>query len=188
MNLAGPVKVLSESYYPEMFKEIYQRPAEARKIFEERGWNTVAALQLRNPMHGSHAYLAWVAIEVCDGVYIHQLVGKLKPGDIPAEVRVKAIDALVNNYFRKERVIQGGYPMEMRYAGPARGPAARRLPPELRLLATSSWAATTPAWATTTGPSTPRRSSTRSRRARWCSSRCPWTGPSTATSAAPWPR
>jgi sulfate adenylyltransferase len=118
VNLAGPVKALSEIYFPEMFKGIYQRPAEARKAFEERGWSTVAALQLRNPMHNSHAYLAWVAIEVCDGVYIHQLVGKLKPGDIPAEVRVKAIDALVNKYFRKERVIQGGYPMEMRYAGP----------------------------------------------------------------------
>jgi sulfate adenylyltransferase len=118
VNLAGPVKVLSESYYPEMFADIYQRPVDSRKIFEERGWNTVAALQLRNPMHGSHAYLAWVAIEVCDGVYIHQLVGKLKPGDIPAETRVQAIDALVNNYFRKERVVQGGYPMEMRYAGP----------------------------------------------------------------------
>jgi len=118
VNLAGPVKVISESYYPEMFAGIYQRPADARKIFEERGWSTVAALQLRNPMHGSHAYLAWIAIEVCDGVYIHQLVGKLKPGDIPAEVRVKAIDALVNKYFRKDRVVQGGYPMEMRYAGP----------------------------------------------------------------------
>ena len=118
VNLAGPVKVLSESYYPEMFKEIYQRPAEARKVFQERGWSTVAALQLRNPMHNSHAYLAWIAIEVCDGVYIHQLVGKLKPGDIPADTRVKAIQALVDNYFRKERVVQGGYPMEMRYAGP----------------------------------------------------------------------
>ncbi len=118
VNLAGPVKVLSESYYPEMFSEIYQRPADSRKIFEERDWSTVAALQLRNPMHGSHAYLAWVAIEVCDGVYIHQLVGKLKPGDIPADVRVKAIDALVDNYFRPDRVLQGGYPMEMRYAGP----------------------------------------------------------------------
>jgi sulfate adenylyltransferase len=118
VNLAGKVKVLSESYYPEMFKGIYQRPAEARKAFEERGWSTVAALQLRNPMHNSHAYLAWIAVEVCDGVYIHQLVGKLKEGDIPAEVRVKAVNALVNKYFRKERVIQGGYPMEMRYAGP----------------------------------------------------------------------
>ncbi len=118
VNLAGAVRVLSESYYPQMFHGIYQRPAEARKQFEERGWSTVAALQLRNPMHNSHAYLAWIAVEVCDGVYIHQLVGKVKPGDIPAEVRVRAIDALVNKYFRKDRVIQGGYPMEMRYAGP----------------------------------------------------------------------
>jgi sulfate adenylyltransferase len=118
VNLAGPVKVYSESYYPEMFSAIYQRPEDSRKIFEERGWSTVAALQLRNPMHNSHAYLAWTAIEVCDGVYIHQLVGALKPGDIPAEVRVKAISALVDNYFRQDRVVQGGYPMEMRYAGP----------------------------------------------------------------------
>jgi sulfate adenylyltransferase len=118
VNLGGPIKVVSESFFPEMFKGIYQRPSEARKVFEERGWSTVAALQLRNPMHNSHAYLAWIAIEVCDGVYVHQLLGKLKAGDIPADVRVKAIDALVNKYFRKERVIQGGYPMEMRYAGP----------------------------------------------------------------------
>jgi len=118
INLAGPVKAVSESFFPEEFKGIYQRPEESRKRFAERGWSTVAALQLRNPMHNSHAYLAWIAIEVCDGVYVHQLLGKLKPGDIPAEVRVKAIDALVNKYFRKERVIQGGYPMEMRYAGP----------------------------------------------------------------------
>jgi len=118
VNLAGPVKAVSESFFPEEFKGIYQRPADSRKLFAERGWSTVAALQLRNPMHNSHAYLAWTAIEVCDGVYIHQLLGKLKPGDIPADVRVKAIDALVNKYFRKERVIQGGYPMEMRYAGP----------------------------------------------------------------------
>jgi sulfate adenylyltransferase len=118
VNLAGPVKVLSESFFPEEFEGLYQRPAESRKMFSDNGWSTVAALQLRNPMHGSHAYLAWVAIEVCDGVYIHQLVGKLKPGDIPANVRVKAINALVENYFRKERVAMAGYPLDMRYAGP----------------------------------------------------------------------
>jgi len=117
-NLAGPVKVISESYYPEQFKGLYQRPAESRKIFEEKGWRRVAALQLRNPMHRSHEYLAKIAVEVMDGVYIHQLVGKLKPGDIPADVRVKAIEALVDNYFVNDTVVQGGYPMEMRYAGP----------------------------------------------------------------------
>ncbi len=118
VNLGGPVKVLSESYYPEMFKEIYQRPAESRKIFADKGWKTIAALQLRNPMHRSHEYLAKISLEVCDALYIHQLVGKLKPGDIPADVRTKCIDTLVENYFLKETVVQGGYPMEMRYAGP----------------------------------------------------------------------
>jgi len=118
VNLAGPVKVLSESFYPEMFKDIYQTPAQSRAIFEEKGWTTVAALQLRNPMHRSHEYLAKIAIEVCDGVYIHQLVGKLKAGDIPADVRVNCINALVDNYFVNNTVVQGGYPMEMRYAGP----------------------------------------------------------------------
>ncbi len=118
VNISGPIKVLSESFFPGEFEGIYQRPADSRAIFEERGWNTVAALQLRNPMHNSHAYLAKVAIEVTDGVYIHQLLGKLKPGDIPADTRVKCIDALVQNYFRPERVVQGGYPLDMRYAGP----------------------------------------------------------------------
>ncbi|MBU8932605.1 MAG: sulfate adenylyltransferase [candidate division Zixibacteria bacterium] len=120
-NLAGPVKVLSESYFPTEFKGSYQRPAESRKIFEDNGWTTIAALQLRNPMHRSHEYLAKIALEVSDGLYIHQLVGKLKPGDIPADVRVNCINTLVENYFVKERVIQGGYPLDMRYAGPREG-------------------------------------------------------------------
>jgi sulfate adenylyltransferase len=118
VNLAGPVRVVSESYYPEMFKGVYMRPAETRRAFEERGWSTVAALQLRNPMHRSHEYLAKIAIEVCDGLLIHQLVGKLKAGDIPAEVRVRAVNALVDGYFVKNTAIQAGYPMEMRYGGP----------------------------------------------------------------------
>ena len=120
-NLAGPVKVLSESYFPKEFKGIYQRPAESRKIFEEKGWRTIAALQLRNPMHRSHEYLAKIAIEVSDGLYIHQLVGNLKPGDIPADVRVDCINTLVEEYFLKERVVAGGYPLDMRYAGPREG-------------------------------------------------------------------
>jgi len=118
VNLGGPVKVFSESTYPEEFKDIYMRPAESRKIFEEKGWTTVAALQLRNPMHRSHEYLAKIAVEICDGLFIHQLVGKLKAGDIPADVRVNCINTLVDNYFVKNTVVTGGYPMEMRYGGP----------------------------------------------------------------------
>ncbi|ACL04138.1 sulfate adenylyltransferase [Desulfatibacillum aliphaticivorans] len=120
-NLAGPVKVLSEAEYPEEYPGIYQRPAESRAIFEERGWKEIAAMQLRNPMHRSHEYLCKIAIEVCDGCFIHSLIGNLKPGDIPADVRVKCIDALVKNYFVEDKAVQGGYPLDMRYAGPREG-------------------------------------------------------------------
>jgi sulfate adenylyltransferase len=118
VNLAGTVKVLSQGGFPAQYPGLFLTPAETRKMFEEKGWNTVAALQLRNPMHRSHEYLAKIAVEICDGVLIHQLLGKLKPGDIPAEVRVKAIDKLVELYFVKNTCIQAGYPLDMRYAGP----------------------------------------------------------------------
>ena len=121
VNLGGPVKVMSESTFPTEFPGLYMRPAESRRIFAERGWKTIAALQLRNPMHRSHEYLAKIALEINDGVFIHQLVGNLKPGDIPADVRAKCIDALVEGYFLKDSVLQGGYPLDMRYAGPREG-------------------------------------------------------------------
>jgi sulfate adenylyltransferase len=87
-------------------------------MFLERGWSNVAAFQTRNPMHRSHEYLVKIAVEVSDGVFIHQVLGKLKAGDIPADVRTRAIQAMIDNYFRPGTVIQAGYPIEMRYAGP----------------------------------------------------------------------
>eukprot|EP01105_Mastigella_eilhardi_P005237 TRINITY_DN16992_c0_g1_i1.p1 TRINITY_DN16992_c0_g1~~TRINITY_DN16992_c0_g1_i1.p1 ORF type:complete len:439 (+),score=133.14 TRINITY_DN16992_c0_g1_i1:70-1386(+) len=117
-NLGGQVTTLSEGEFPTKYASIYTRPAEVRKRFEARGWKTIAALQLRNPMHRSHEYLAKIAVEVCDGVFIHSLVGNLKKGDIPAEVRVRCIDSLVSKYFVPENVMQGGYPLDMRYGGP----------------------------------------------------------------------
>ncbi|MEE8401776.1 MAG: sulfate adenylyltransferase [Candidatus Hydrothermarchaeaceae archaeon] len=118
VNLAGPIKVLSQGEFPEKYPDIYKTPAETRKLIEEKGWSTVSAFQTRNPMHRSHEYLAKIAIEIGDGVLVHQLLGKLKPGDIPAEVRTKAIDMLVDKYFADDTVIQAGYPLDMRYAGP----------------------------------------------------------------------
>ncbi|NQU71367.1 MAG: sulfate adenylyltransferase [Rhodospirillales bacterium] len=118
VNLAGPVRTLSEGIYPELFQGLYFRPAETRAMFEDKGWTSVAAFQTRNPMHRSHEYLTKIAVEICDGVIIHQVLGALKPGDIPADVRVRAIDALTENYFVPGTVIQAGYPIEMRYAGP----------------------------------------------------------------------
>ena len=116
--LSGPVTVFDEGEFPKIFGDLYQRPAEARAAFADKGWSTVAAFQTRNPMHRSHEHLAKIAVEVTDGVYIHQVLGKLKPGDIPAETRTKAIQAMIDNYFVNGTVIQAGYPFEMRYAGP----------------------------------------------------------------------
>jgi sulfate adenylyltransferase len=118
VNLAGPVKVLSEGSFPKEFPGLYMTPAETRKLFEQKGWSTVAAFQTRNPMHRSHEYLAKIAIEICDGVLIHQLLGKLKAGDIPADVRKDSINVLIDKYFVKDTCVQAGYPLDMRYAGP----------------------------------------------------------------------
>jgi len=118
VNLAGPVKVLSQGGFPERYGAFYMTPAQTRAAFEANGWSTVAAFQTRNPMHRSHEYLAKIAIEVCDGVLIHSLLGNLKPGDIPANVRTKAIAVLIDKYFVKNTVVQSGYPLDMRYAGP----------------------------------------------------------------------
>jgi sulfate adenylyltransferase len=118
VNLAGPVKVLSDGGFNAKYGALFMTPAETRAEFERLGWSRVAAFQTRNPMHRSHEYLAKVAIETCDGVLVHSLLGALKPGDIPAEVRTRAIGVLIEKYFRPGTVVQAGYPLDMRYAGP----------------------------------------------------------------------
>lgn len=118
VNVAGPVKVFSQGQFPQQYADTYMTPQQTRDLFSAKGWRTVAAFQTRNPMHRSHEYLAKIAIEICDGVMIHSLLGKLKEGDIPAEVRQEAISTLIDHYFVKDTVIQSGYPLDMRYAGP----------------------------------------------------------------------
>ena len=118
INLAGPVKVLSDGGFGARYGALFMTPAQTRAAFEALGWSKVAAFQTRNPMHRSHEYLAKVAIEVCDGLLIHSLLGNLKPGDIPADVRTRAIAVLADRYFVAKTVVQAGYPLDMRYAGP----------------------------------------------------------------------
>jgi len=117
-NLAGPIKVLSDGGFPSKYGNLYMTPSETRAYFDNKGWSSIAAFQTRNPMHRSHEYLAKIAIEICDGVMIHSTLGELKPGDIPAEVRSEAISTLIENYFVDNTVLQSGYPLDMRYAGP----------------------------------------------------------------------
>ena len=118
VNLAGHLTVLSTGSFAGEFGDLFLTPAETRARFETNGWTTVAAFQTRNPMHRSHEYLAKIAIEICDGVLIHSLLGNLKPGDVPASVRARAIDTLIENYFVANTVMHAGYPLDMRYAGP----------------------------------------------------------------------
>jgi len=118
VNLAGNIKVLSQGGFPEAYGDQFMTPAQTRAEFEKRNWNEIACFQTRNPMHRSHEYLAKIAIETLDGVLIHSLLGKLKPGDIPADVRSNAIGTLIDKYFADNTVIQAGYPLDMRYAGP----------------------------------------------------------------------
>jgi sulfate adenylyltransferase len=110
--------VFSEGPYPDLYPEHYGRPAETRALFKELGWKTVAAFQTRNPIHRSHEYCTKIAMEVCDGVFIHPIVGKLKASDIPADVRIQCYEVLLEKYYPQDRVVMKVYPMEMRYGGP----------------------------------------------------------------------
>ncbi|MFW6115408.1 MAG: sulfate adenylyltransferase [Thermodesulfobacteriota bacterium] len=116
--LGGTVTALSEGAYPSRFPAYYARPAAVREIFEQHGWRSISAFQVRNPIHRSHEYCTKIALEISDGLFIHPLVGALKEDDIPAEIRIKCYEALLENYYPTGRVVMRVYPMEMRYAGP----------------------------------------------------------------------
>ena len=159
-NLAGPVECLSEGKYGETYPGLYLRPEESRALFIAKGWRRVSAFQTRNPMHRSHEYLAKIAVEVTDGVFVHQVLGKLKPGDIPADVRTEAIQAMIDHYFVPDTVVQAGYPIEMRYAGPREALLHALIRAKFRLFAFDRRPPTMPASATITVPSTRMISST----------------------------
>lgn len=117
-NLGGQVEVFGDGGFKDHFGQYALTPTECRDLFEQRGWNKIAAFQTRNPMHRSHEYLVKTVLELFDGVLIHSLFGHLKQGDIPADIRLKAINALIEHYFVAGTVVHSGYPLDMRYAGP----------------------------------------------------------------------
>lgn len=115
--LAGPIEVLTANHDPE-FVEHRLPPARTRAAFAERGWSTVVAFQTRNPIHRAHEYLTKCALEICDGLLIHPLVGQTQAGDIPADVRMACYRKLIDGYYNPQRTMLSVMPSAMRYAGP----------------------------------------------------------------------
>jgi sulfate adenylyltransferase len=118
--LSGPIKVLNFSYFEKDFPETFRTAYQLRDQMRQLGWKKVVAFQTRNPMHRAHEELCRMAYRdlKADGILIHMLLGKLKPGDIPADVRDRAIRKMVDVYFEKNTVMISGYGFDMLYAGP----------------------------------------------------------------------